>query len=377
MTGRVLIVGASARAAAESARRAGLAPMAMDSYCDADTREMADPALQYGCEDSYNQGLATIALTLPPAPWLYVGGLENRPDIVAELSAERELWGNGPEVLRLVRSPQWLAGVVSTVPGASFPESHFYGMPAPDGGWLWKPYGGSGGLRVCRAVPGRPPHLGCYRQRFVPGRLLSLVAVSHAAGATLIGVCEGLTAAPFRYAGTWGPLHLTADRRRLAEELVSAVDAACRAAGAPLAGAWNLDVIETADGYSVLELNPRVTAAVDVIDRSLGVSLVGLHAAACTSGAAPTLPAGPAQPWGKRIITAGRDLIAPPASEFTRLERELGAELRDRPWPGTTVSRRHPFCTLLVPGSREQLDIAAERFAAECHRWEVTHAHAE
>ena len=228
-----------------------------------------------------------------------------------------------------------------------------------------------------RLTVGESAPAGCYRQRFVLGRLLSLVAVSHASGVTLLGACEGLTAEPFRYAGTWGPLALSPERQRIAEELVSAVDAACRDSGSPLIGAWNLDVIETDAGYAVLELNPRVTAAVDVIDRSLGVSLVGLHAAACATGAAPALPAGPAQPWGKRIITAERDLIAPGSAEFARLERLLGAELRDRPWPGTTVSRRHPFCTLLVPGTREQLDAAAARFAAECHRWEATHAHAE
>ena len=45
----------------------------------------------------------------PPGPWLYTGALENRPAFVERLAQLRPLWGNGPEVLRRVRSPFALA----------------------------------------------------------------------------------------------------------------------------------------------------------------------------------------------------------------------------------------------------------------------------
>ena len=42
MAGRILILGASARAAAASALRAGLEPFAIDLFADRDTRQNAD-----------------------------------------------------------------------------------------------------------------------------------------------------------------------------------------------------------------------------------------------------------------------------------------------------------------------------------------------
>ena len=95
MTGRVLIVGASARAAAESARRAGLVPMAIDLFGDDDLRELCDE-VRLCPRGDYPAGLPELARELPPAPWLYAGGLESQPGVVAELGAGRELWGKRP-----------------------------------------------------------------------------------------------------------------------------------------------------------------------------------------------------------------------------------------------------------------------------------------
>src|SRR5438105_1796271 len=97
----LIIVGASARAAAHSALRAGFAPLACDLFADVDL-ERACPAV---CVKDYPRGLVPAAARYPAAPWLYTGGLENHPDLVDEIASQRPLLGVAGDGLRAVRDP--------------------------------------------------------------------------------------------------------------------------------------------------------------------------------------------------------------------------------------------------------------------------------
>src|SRR5687767_8413352 len=100
------IVGASARAAAFSAIRAGGSVAASDAFGDADLRAFV-PYLEP--EGSYPGGLERVLSRMPDAPFAYTGGLENRPDLIGRLALLRPLWGNPPDVLRSCRDPFLLA----------------------------------------------------------------------------------------------------------------------------------------------------------------------------------------------------------------------------------------------------------------------------
>src|SRR5215472_7164950 len=122
----VLILGASTRAAAQSAIRAGLVPVCGDQFADADLRAIAR-VIEIA---DYPRGAVRAAHQVPGCPWMYTGGWENHPRLVGALSAARPLWGNGAEVLGRVRSPwavaralaQWgLAACRLVPPGATPP----------------------------------------------------------------------------------------------------------------------------------------------------------------------------------------------------------------------------------------------------------------
>src|SRR5262245_54918068 len=99
----IVIVGASARAAAFSALRAGLAPWCADLFADADLaarcQAVAIPA------DQYPHELPKILRQAPPGPWMFTGGLENRPKLIDRIARDRPLWGYPPARLRAVRDP--------------------------------------------------------------------------------------------------------------------------------------------------------------------------------------------------------------------------------------------------------------------------------
>src|SRR5687767_7079098 len=109
MSNPLLILGASARAAAWSARRAGFEPSAGDLFTDEDLRACC-PA--WRCE-RYPRDFEQIAAEAPPGPWIYTGGLENHPRLVDRIAARRPLFGNPGDVLREARDPFRLAEVLA------------------------------------------------------------------------------------------------------------------------------------------------------------------------------------------------------------------------------------------------------------------------
>src|SRR5262245_1733505 len=96
----IIIAGASARAAAFSALRAGLEPYCFDLFADADLAARC-PVVRLDA-DGYPHNLLKEIRKSPTGPWMYTGGLENHPRLVDAISRERELWGNGAAVLNQV-----------------------------------------------------------------------------------------------------------------------------------------------------------------------------------------------------------------------------------------------------------------------------------
>ncbi len=99
----LILLGASVRAVAFSALRAGLRPWCVDLFADADLacRCLCKKILSH----QYPHGFAEILGQGPNAPFLYTGGLENHPDLIDQLAQIRPLWGNSGGTLRPVRCP--------------------------------------------------------------------------------------------------------------------------------------------------------------------------------------------------------------------------------------------------------------------------------
>src|SRR5713226_4586299 len=88
----IIILGASVRAAAFSALRAGLRPWCADLFADQDLRNRCS-TLQVPL-GAYSKAFEAISQNGPPAPWMYTGGLENHPTLIQSISGNRPLWAN-------------------------------------------------------------------------------------------------------------------------------------------------------------------------------------------------------------------------------------------------------------------------------------------
>jgi predicted ATP-grasp superfamily ATP-dependent carboligase len=378
MSQPLIILGASARAAAGSALRAGYLPIAGDLYGDVDLRarchaERVEP---------YPHGLLQFALQGPAVPWIYTGALENEPTLVDEIARQRVLWGNPGTVLRQVRDPWRLAAAVEQ-DGLRAPRlaAALADIPS-DGRWLSKPLASCGGGRIHRLDRQTPTaedgHAGGgrYFQQLISGQPCGAVYVAAQGQAGLLGVTRQLTdsdwtaAKGFQYAGSVGPLRLTAECQRQFRRLGQ-----CLAAEFRLTGLFGVDAIVSADSVWPVEVNPRYTASVEVLERALGIHAIQLHAAACVNETVPeSLPVvGEHTLWcGKAIVYATAEVTVgePFTSRLMAASVDPWPRFADIPAPGTQIGSGQPVLSVLAEAVSEiEVEQQLRRLAADVRRW--------
>ena len=388
MSETLLILGASARAAAFSALRAGFRPVCGDLFADADLAAVC-PATAI---ERYPAELADVASAAPAGAWLYTGGLENYPRLVDRISRSRELLGVTGEALRRVRDPFLVAEALRRA-GLAAPEcrADAAGLPT-DGSWLVKGRRSSGGgeVKVWRGGAAFAAPRGWYFQQRIAGVSQSAVFVAAGGEAWLVGVTEQLLVAAsiahdplpkgegetdaFRYAGSLGPLPLS-EPHRLRFELIGNV-LACEFG---LTGLFGVDCIVEGDEIWPVEVNPRYTASVEILERATGVSAIAWHVAACREKHLPreTPAQAPGEWHGKAIV------YAPAASGMTNfaVSADLAAEWQaanaDSLWPrfadlpaaGAHIAAGQPAFTFFASaGDRQTL---REQLAREAAAWQA------
>ena len=309
----VLILGASARAAIHSARRAGLTPHAADLFAD---RDAAAYATVRRCDlADYPDGLERLAESFPPMPWLYTGGLENHPDLVDRVAAKRPLLGNAGGVLRKVRGRAALEEMIDRITG--IPKVVLNGTADPDTMWLRKTYGSSGGLGVSWATD-LTPRDGTYLQGYVPGKCYSVAFFDCIASTNWYDVTEQLVstewlhAGEFQYAGSIGP-------HRHDEEFDWEIQEKHGRTGSwrELISPWGIDLVDGNGFMHLVDVNPRYTASMEVLEHATGRSaLTGVQRAGHMPGVV-----------GKAVYYAPHAMRFP---EVAAIERAI--EVAADPW---------------------------------------------
>jgi uncharacterized protein len=342
----LVILGASVRGAAQSAIRAGMSPSGIDLFADEDLRA-ACPAMRIG---RYPSEFLRALAAAPRAPWMYTGGLENYPRLLTRLAALRPLWGNGPEVCRRVRDCLVLHDVLlrtgfrAPEPGRQSPGAADPAVPSDARRFVVKPRRGSGGLGIRFATAAdllHPPSHNSVLQRYIPGEAASAVYVAAHGQAKLLGISRQLLGrdlglqAEFVYAGTIAPLPVSPEELQTLERLGGVL---AREFG--LVGLLGVDFVRAQGEIWVIEVNPRYTASVEVLERVYGWPLLAAHVAACTRGTLPAdlppLESPASAPCaGKLIVYARRKVVIPQGS--------LGPDLADIPAAGQAIEPGHPI----------------------------------
>ena len=233
----------------------------------------------------------------------------------------------------------------------------------------------------------RPWHRGarvpakCYLQEFVAGTPGSVVFVAAGGRAVPIGVSRQLVgeaafgATGYRYCGNI--LASAGDAQFDADEAL--LDASCALARAVseefnLIGVNGIDFIARDGVPWAIEVNPRWSASMELVERAYGFSVFGAHAAACVSGALPDFDLARARrggrAHGKAVVFARRDVVIGDTRPWLE-----DPTVRDVPFPGERLHAGRPVCTVLADGADAAACHAAllgraDRIYAELARWE-------
>lgn len=335
--------------------------IAADLFADADLAKQCDVTRVTPYPDGFEAWLAETDCDA----WLYTGALENYPELVDRLANLRPLIGHASEVLRRVRDPLALQSTLNSA-GLNFPETQDNAPAKPENVWVGKSYRGSCGSGVGRGGDSR------YWQRIVGG--VSLSAVFQ--GQQLLGVTRQLVgedwtgAKPFQYCGTIAPWPLPEDKIAQLHTLGQVLRDEFQ-----LTGLHGVDLIDDGARLWTIEVNPRYTASMEVVERAYGTSVFETMSSpppwrggGCSGDQALSpLPSPPHQGEGARIsIESTTSACFGKLVLFAKYPLTISAELNDQlmrqagnlPWPEiadipnpeTDVAASQPVLSLFADG---------------------------
>jgi predicted ATP-grasp superfamily ATP-dependent carboligase len=348
--GHLLVAGVTTRALAVSAARAGWTVTAADAFGDLDLLSRADVLTPRVPGASFAPAAAASAARGIPAEFAaYTSNFENYPDAVGALARGRRLLGNAPAVLRRVRDP---FALMRTLRGLGFETPGARATPprAPldrDRRWLLKPRRSGGGHGTSPWRPGCPVGRHQYLQERIAGLSGSVVFLADGHDARVLDVSRQLVGRPefgargFRYCGSlMGPGLFPAEEalRDRADALAAAV---VRAFG--LVGLNGLDFIARAGVPWPIEVNPRFSASMELLERGADVSLFTLHTDACAGRLPGRMTLTPRRVHGKAVVFARRDVTPRATSRWL-----ADARMADIPRSGERIARGRPICTVFA-----------------------------
>lgn len=363
---RILITGVSTRAIAESAQAAGYDFVTLDYFGDYDQKARCENyALARDFGLPYGPGpLYEASRRLKYDAIAYTASLENHPATVARLAAGAALqralgagggWpgllGNRPDTLARVRHGPTLFAFLAAQ-GVPTPHTRFGNRPAPEAPhrWLRKPVTSGGGHDITFWDADRPPGKGYVLQQHLVGQVCSAAFVANGRAAVLLGLTGQLIglrefgAAGFIYCGNLYPLLRTdgAATDELAAEVGELATALTREFG--LVGLNGLDFVLCDGRVWPLEVNPRYSASMELIEMAGGLSMFDCHVQAVRQGELPDLgraAGADGSTCGKAILYAERDCRAPDTRGW------VARGIRDVPFPGEKIAKGDPVCTVL------------------------------
>jgi predicted ATP-grasp superfamily ATP-dependent carboligase len=362
---RALIVGVSTRGLAESAARAGYEVVAIDGFGDLDLRVHARTVTVARVDGRFSIPTALAAAReVPRDVSCYVASFENHPKAVEALASAYPLWGNAPAVLARVRDPVQLARALAAH-GLPTPAVRLAAPPGrPGRRWLMKPRASGGGSGIVSWRGGRVPARR-YLQERVVGTSGSVVFAADGRRTIVLGISRALAGHP-----AFGATGFTYCGSILLDPEAPLFEYACRLAALVtaefgLVGVNGVDFVAAHGIPFAIEVNPRYTASMELVERAYGISIFETHARAC-AGSLPefSISRHKVETWGKAVVYARRSVTP------SDTERWLAdPDLRDVPIPGESIARGHPICTIFArERDPERCLVALARRAAGLYR---------
>jgi predicted ATP-grasp superfamily ATP-dependent carboligase len=356
---RILIIGISTRGMAESAKAAGYDLVTIDYFGDYDQKSWCenlslkrDLNLPFGSAQLYeaSRNLKFDAVA-------YTSNLENHPEVIkkfedASAKKHSRLLGNSADVLSRVRHWPTLFSFLQGQ-GVPVPETLREGHQPPANDkrrWLRKPIHSGGGHDISFWDIDRPGGAMYILQEHISGISASASFVSNGKECVVLSLTEQIIGRPefgatgFRYCGNILPL--TGGQNAVLAQVRDITTRLTREF--KLVGVNGLDFVLKDGQVFPIEVNPRYSASMELIERAYGLSIFDLHVRSIQQGALPDFDLAVWLAYGgfygKAIVYAEQDGVAPDTRGWP------ARDIRDVPFPGEALSVGDPVCTVLASG---------------------------
>jgi predicted ATP-grasp superfamily ATP-dependent carboligase len=313
-SGALLVVGFTCRSLAQCAKRERFSPLVIDRCGDRDTRDAANKYLLWQSDETLTD--ATIDAFLSYSPdWvdppsiipqycMLAGGTENDIHLIDRLSRrfpnlmkpEKYVsmrswknWRSWSERTGMFFPRSWvmetlhsLPIALTTVPVDSLAvpvdasvASEFLLKKLDQAGGLgistWSRAGVSSDLELVLAAGN------CIVQERIQGESVGVTFLSSAHGSIALGCTEAWPSqphpwGPFIYQGSLGPISLPKEDWALLDAFAKNVSK-----DSQWLGLWQADFIRRGSHWYLLEINPRWTASMELLEASMRLELVRLH----------------------------------------------------------------------------------------------------
>jgi predicted ATP-grasp superfamily ATP-dependent carboligase len=332
----ILIVANSGRMLAQAAKIAGLRPLVIDVFADLDTRYYAEafypiptlskqhlaPAIDYFIEQ---YAVAHV---------VYGSGFEYYPESLCYLDSQLTIVGNTPATfIKLHNKPDFFS--VLDQLDISHPETVFT-APADANNWLVKPMQGQGGVNITRYHKNDTPELSVYWQKYQQGALHSVLFLADGQNLQIIGFNTQWSinlseTEEFIFSGIINnSLLLNKQKLRVTGWLKKIVPVLM------LKGLNSLDFIQTDNDSYVLEINPRISASMQLYNADLLIRHVK-----ASQGELPWYSFWQQGYTAYQIVYAQQDVIIPDEFKWPKGYMDL-------PEPGSLIRAGQPICSIIA-----------------------------
>ena len=288
----ILVIALSARPFVAAAKKAGYSVISIDAFADQETTALADKTfvVDFDAHGFTKTQLLEIVQSLVLDDYIgfvYGSGLEAEPALLQSLAMVLPLIGNSAKCVAAVKTASTFFAALDEL-NINYPATYFSKPADTDTqNYLVKFAGGCGGthIQTCDSHSLNVASKNHYFQQYIKGHSVSVLFLAFKNTVSVIGFNEQLisesNSAPFRYGGAVSNIDLPQQVKKqlieIAEKLTIQFE---------LVGLNSIDVIVQNEMVYVLEINPRLSATVDLYTSDMP-ELFAAHLQACTS---PNLP---------------------------------------------------------------------------------------
>ena len=316
-----LIVATSGRMLAQFASREGFDVVVIDCFADVDTLNYAKKVIRV---DSLSIENITFALKqfedFNIAGVIYGSGFENHFESLYFLENHFKIVGNSPSVFEIVQNKREFFSALKFLE-IPYPETHFL-FPKDTKNWLSKPLKGQGGFGINSQTTD------IYWQQFCEGKSGSVLFLN----TEIIGFNTQWTHIDFLFAGISNYSDLSNVQKKQLKFWVKKLVLHFN-----LRGLNSLDFIHTETDIFVLEINPRLSASMQLYDLPLFNAHLTQNLESTHSNNFSAY----------EIIFAPHSLIIPKNFDWSK-------NCQDLPPSGVIIPKNQPICSMIARSTRSK-----------------------